>query len=264
MQIPLRCATGLLLLAIGVLSGCVWMRLLDLKGQLADFDRYIEVPPGAGLELRFRQPVLLEEDVDYLLKAKPTAEAENAGIKVRVYVFHHVPVKQVADPPTAITTLLLSVGIRDGKVIFVTLPEPVFQVIPRDLALRGMRAIGRAEVDRDNRSAAAAIQLADLRSPLPTRDALIALFGHPNQRSFIAGTEAVNKAFAGQERLLWRFQLRGETLRSDGKPVIAAIAFTYKPNQDRPTRFQANISGMWLYLDLPPEAPLGATPTMHP
>lgn len=246
MRIPSLCATGLLILAVAALSGCVWLRLLDLKGQFEDFDRYITVPPGPGIELRFNHPVLLDEDLAFLIKSKPTARAEAGGISVRIYAFRHVASAAGPDPQTAATALQLAVGVRDGRIFFVSLPAEVFQVIPREIALRGMRAIGRAEVDRTNRSATAAVDLAGITAQLPTRVELIALFGQPNQVT----------SDAGQQRLLWRFQLQGESLRSDGKPVVAAVAFVFAPEEERPRRFQANISGMWLYLDLPrPVAP---------
>ncbi len=252
MQIPTRCATGLLILALFALSGCVWLRLLELKGQFADFDRYIEVPPGAGVELRFRQPVLLEEDLTFLIKAKPTAQAQAdaANTSVRIYAFAHVPVPGVVDPPSAAKALFLTMGVRGGKLVFVSFPDEVFAVIPRELALRGMRALGRAAVDQAARSATAAVDLAGVAAALPTREALIALFGEPNQRSILADPGPVKP-----ERLLWRFELRGESLRTDGKPVVAAIAFVFAPGAAQPQRFQANLGGMWLYLDLPQPEP---------
>ena len=80
-----------------VLTGCVWLRLLDLKNQFAQFDRYIEVPDGPGIELRFRTPVLLEGDLDRLIRGEPTATAEGGGTTVRSYAFSHI-----TSPRTAI------------------------------------------------------------------------------------------------------------------------------------------------------------------
>ena len=238
-------AASLLFVGLLLLSGCVWLRLLSLKDQFADFDRWIEVPPEPGLELRFRRPVLLAEDLDTLITGKPTASASADDVTVQSYAFSHIPSPEGPDPLGASPILVLLVGIRSGKVAFVSLPPEVFRVVPRELALRGMRALGHATVDTGKHSAMASVDFHGTRSVLPTRAELIALFGTPNSVKLIDG----------RERVLWRYQLQGESLRTDGKPVIAAMAFAFAPGAERPLRFQVNISGMWLYLDLPQADP---------
>lgn len=238
------------LLACLLLSGCVWLRLLDLKNQFADFDRFIAVPPGPGIELRFRQPLLLDEDLDTLIHAQPTATASSGNgadtLTVRSYAFVHVPSDNGPDPASAEPILVLTAGIVRGKLTFIDLPDEVFRVIPRAIALRAMRSLGHATIDRANRSATAALDAHGLDSPLPTGGALVALFGQPNQLTLRDG----------KLRVLWRYRLEGKSLREDGEPVIAALAFSFTPGplpftDQQPVRFQVNVSGMWLYLDLP-------------
>lgn len=267
-RIPLRTilAVPLALAMTLLLSGCVWLRLLDLKDQFAQFDRYITVPPGPGIELQFKHPVLYDVDLDTLITAEPTATA-SAGtggekLTVRSYAFSHMPSESGPDPASAERILVLTAGIRHERLVFVDLPDEVFRVIPRDLALRAMRSLGTATVDRGARSATAAIDLHGVTTPLPTGTELVALFGQPNQ---IVMRE-------GKLRVLWRYRLEGKSLREDGKPVIAAIAFSFAPGapaftEQRPNRFQVNISGMWLYLDLPaaPREPMPlAVPQLLP
>lgn len=268
--LPLRAipaATLLLGLSL-LLCGCVWLRLLDLKDQFAEFDRYITVPPGPGIELQFRHPVLYGVDLDTLIAAEPTATA-TAGtgadtLTVRSYAFCHAPSDLGPDPASAERILVLTAGIRHDRLVFVDLPDEIFRVIPREVALRAMRSLGTATVDRGTRSATSAIDLTGVVTPLPTGNELIALFGQPNQ---IVMRD--NKL-----RVLWRYRLEGKSLREDGQPVIAAIAFSFAPGAQpfgaqRPSRFQVNISGMWVYLDLPvtsspPVEALHATPQPLP
>ena len=244
----IACAVSVLLL-----GGCVWLRLLDLKDQFAEFDRYITVPPGPGIELRFRHPVLLGDDLDTLIRAQPTATAVSGpdadAVLVRSYAFVHVPA-EIPDPVSAERILVLTAGIQHQRLTFVDLPAEIFRVIPRELALRAMRSLGAATVDRGARSATAAVDLHGLNAPLPTGRELVALFGTPNQITLRDG----------RLRVLWRYRLEGKSLREDGQPVIAAIAFAFAPGaasylEQRPLRFQVNISGMWLYLDLPATTP---------
>lgn len=247
-------ASAALLAGILLLSGCVWLRLLDLKDQFAEFDRWIAVPDGPGIELRFTEPVLLGEDLDTLIKAHPTATAVAADLTVRTYAFTHEHSPVGPDPETAERVMVLTAGVRDGKVAFVGLPDEIFRALPRELVLRAMRSFGKAQVDRGTRSATATVDLAGTTAALPTRSQLIALFGLPNQV----------KEIEGRERVLWRYRLDGESLRDDGKPVMAAIAATFRPGEQQPARFQVNVSGMWLYLDLPAQAPAVAVPPTDP
>ncbi len=225
-------------------TGCVWLRLLDLKEQFADFDRWIEVPAGPGIELRFRRPVLLADDLDTLMKARPSASATVDGQEVRAYAFTHQPADGGPDPAGAETSFVLLAGVTDGRVAFITLPPAVFRVIPRELALRAMRSLGGAQVDTRTRSASAPVDLTGVRTPLPDRGQLISLFGRPN-RTMTVGAD---------ERLVWRYTLQAESLREDRQPVIAAMAFTFPPSGARPVRFHVNLGGMWLSLELPTPA----------
>lgn len=250
------------LLAVSLLlSGCVWLRLLDLKNQFAEFDRFIDVPPGSGIELRFRHPLLFAEDLDTVIRAQPTATATSGSgtetLTVRSYAFTHVPAAD-ADPASAETILVLTAGIVHGKLTFVDLPEEIFRVLPRELVLRAMRSLGRATIDRTTRSAASTVDLHDLATPLPTGAALVALFGQPNQLTL----------HDGKIRALWRYRLEGTSLRDDHQPVVAAMAFSFLPGPQpftvqTPRRFQVNVNGMWLYLDLP-DQPQPAQPQPPP
>ncbi len=256
---------GALFAATLLLSGCVWLRLLDLKNQFADFDRWIEVPDNAGLELRFRRPLLLGEDLDTLIRGLPTATVVGPEVTVNSYAFTHVPAEGGPDPASAERILVLTTGIRAGRLAFVDLPPAIFRVIPRELALRAMRSLGHVAVNRIERNATTAVDFTGVTTTLPTGDELVALFGRPNQIS----------EQAGRLRVLWRYRLAGTSLREDGKPVIGAMAFCFTPGPQpfgaqRPTRFQVNVNGLWLYLDLPatvdlqPDAAPDAGPRQPP
>jgi hypothetical protein len=63
------CFRLLILVAVVLaLSGCVWLRLLSVRDQLREFDRFVEATGEPGLELRFREPVLLADDLDTLIQ----------------------------------------------------------------------------------------------------------------------------------------------------------------------------------------------------
>ena len=248
-----------LLVAVLTLGGCVWLRLLTVKHQLQDFDRYIETAGAPGLELRFREPVLLAEDLDVIVQGFPTSVARSgtatvAGVtppdlnEVRAYVFRKVAADQ-PEPDTATLTLVVVCTIQDGLVQRVAFPTEVFAVIPRDLAIAGLRALGNATVDQSAQTATGSLaagsltESAVLAAQLPTRVDLIRQFGTPNRQRRLSDAPA--------DLLLWQYSLMGESLRHDGKPVMAALGFVFSDGSDRPSRFLMTVAGMWGRLDLP-------------
>ena len=230
---------GLLLL----MTGCIWLRLLDLKNQFAEFDRYITVIPGDGIELRFKEPVLLADDLDTLLRGQPTAALPllDDG-EVRVYAFAHIPSILGPDPIGSEGALTILAVLRHDRLESITLPKEVFRVVPRDLALRALRAFGQAKVDTSNRSAQ--VQVDAVAGTIPERQAIIGLFGNPNKIDPLLGKLGTPI----QERLVWRYVLQGQP--PEIPPVQAAIAFVFPGNSAIPNQFQAIIGGMWLRLDL--------------
>ena len=228
----------LFLIAVLLLPGCVYLRLLDLRGQLADFDRYIEVVAGPGLGIRFREPPLDAEDVTTLIGSGPTATAPFPGGEARTYAFTRLPSDQGEDPPGAVTTLVMTTLVAEGRLQAVTFPPEVFRAVPRSLALSALRAMGRAEVDTARRSAE--IPMDPLMDPasVPTGHELVEVFGHPNLRQPLPG---------GGSRWVWRYRLQRP---EEGAPVMAAVAFVFAGGRERPVQFQVHISGMWLYLGL--------------
>jgi hypothetical protein len=57
---------GALAAAALLVSGCVYLRLLQLKRQLADFDANFTVQTAAGLRLNCLHPVVLADDLRFL------------------------------------------------------------------------------------------------------------------------------------------------------------------------------------------------------
>ena len=72
-----------------LLSGCVWTRLLALKGQFKEFDRYVvAVDDGDALLLRFKEPCFRPEDIGYLFGDEtPSERGEAAADGIAVWTY---------------------------------------------------------------------------------------------------------------------------------------------------------------------------------
>lgn len=224
--------------ALLLLPGCVWLRLLDLKVQMQDFDHHLTVLQGPPLELRFRTPPLLAEDVVTLIGAEPSARAPMPGGAVWTYAF--LRLDAAGEPALPVEAMMITAVVRDGRLVALAFPPQVSAVVPGALMEAGLRSLARARVDRATFSASSRVE-ADEPLPLPDRGRLVAVLGTPSRCEILAD---------GGERLVYRYRLAGPR-GADGQPVIGAMAFHFPPAALRPARFSVNLSGKWLYLDLP-------------
>lgn len=239
-------ALAALALTCFVASGCVYLRLLTLRDQFKDFDNQVEVIRDPPLALRFKHPVLLEEDLDSLIGSAPTATATNGPATVRVYTFLHIglpPENEPTDLDAPGATLSLTATIVKDKLTSIAFPPAVFNALDPRLAEAGLRSLARAEVDTVARTATATVVAQELPLP-PDRAALQRIFGLP---SFADLKD-------GQERWVYRYRLVPPAENAQGKPLIAAMAFVFKPNAGHPFRFAVQINGLWLSLGLPEAA----------
>ncbi|MEK7414601.1 MAG: hypothetical protein AAB263_14905, partial [Planctomycetota bacterium] len=163
-----------LLVTVLVLSGCVWTRLLDMKNQFKDFDRYIEpVNDGTSLLLKFKEPCVQPDDIGYLLGGDPTTKTTSVD-KVTTWTYQ---LKRARPDSIGLTITLTS---RDVLADSIKIPPEVLAFIPRDRLLAMIRAFGKAEIDKDKRQATAGLAGADAKPISPGRATIIAALGEPD------------------------------------------------------------------------------------
>lgn len=158
-----------------VLGGCVYLRLLELKHQIADFDRNFGVETNAGVTIVCRNPVLLDDDVRWIGLApehtKRVGHAEEWQVRW---------VKQL--PPgvheRGAFDIVIALVFADHELTRVSIPERYFVVMKKSLLLDLLRSLGRAHVDKSRRSVEAA-----LASARPNLAEIGTLLGAPTSRA---------------------------------------------------------------------------------
>ena len=80
----------MLLLLLISLSACVWLRLLELKNQLAKFDENFATEASDHFTLVFKHPVLLNDDFVTLAKLQPTSKETTATGSRWIQAFHKI------------------------------------------------------------------------------------------------------------------------------------------------------------------------------
>lgn len=160
------------------LGGCVFLRLLEVKRQLAEFDRFFTVDARDGLKLTFANPVLLRRDVTFL-GLHPESRRRAGAIEKWDLRWIKEPAPK-DDPGEVFEQTGRLVFVR-GKLATVEMPERFFAYFPKSVLIAGLRAMGRASVDRAGRTANSELEDADFPEPgRPLRgEDLLGMLGHP-------------------------------------------------------------------------------------
>ena len=111
---------GLFLIII-TLSGCILFRMLEVRDQLNNFDVNFDLNDERGLTLVFKNPVLLSDDVIWLMKGSPVSVKPEQEGQLWTYVFE----KQYAssqDEDGAYDIPIVMV-MKDDKLTEVSFPE---------------------------------------------------------------------------------------------------------------------------------------------
>jgi hypothetical protein len=135
-----------------LLSGCVYLRLLELQHQLASFDRNFTVNETDGLAFTFKAPVLLVDDMAFFNLAPESTEQLGVAMRwhLRWIKDYAAPGEHAAD--YEVQADFIFVG---GKLVRVHLPEPIFSFVKKSFVLSALRSLGHASIDRLNHSARA-------------------------------------------------------------------------------------------------------------
>lgn len=191
-------ASAALLLAALVLGGCVWLRLLALKEQLADFDRGIVAEgEGAALVLRFRQPCVRVSDIGYLLGSEPPTRRDQDADGAWWHTWELE--RSAPEAPLLEVSVAAASPEPEAMVERIAVPPAILACIGRARLLALARAFGRAEVDRERREASAALDAAS--GPPPFRAAAV--------RAALGDPDALEQSDDAQ-RWRYRFRVRGD------------------------------------------------------
>jgi hypothetical protein len=194
---------SLLLLALGAVTllcgGCVYLRLLQLKLQLGDFDQNFAVDSRDGLTLTFKNPVLLDEDVEKFFHWVPDARQRSGTAEKWHFAWVKEPAPgEAGQPPVEIGFDLFFSG---QKLVKIFAPEEFFAAsMPKSLAVAALRSLGHAKVDQDKRQAASTIGSEELQTAAAdrflSRPGLLAALGQPSTRTTKEGLEEWHYQFS--------------------------------------------------------------------
>ncbi len=165
-------AAGLALL----LSGCVFLRLLEFKFQLGKFDQNFALRADDGLVILCHQPVIRTGDVRWF-----GVMPEKIG---RLGQAEQWQVRWVKQPPPGVAEtiqydLTLELGFADDKLNRIAIPEPYFAVMPKAFLVGVIKSFGRGKIDQAGKTVETSVSAPDVASARPRRSAVDKLLGAP-------------------------------------------------------------------------------------
>ena len=231
----------LLLAVVLMLSGCVWLRLLEIKNQLADFDENVRIEVAdRHFIVHLLKPVLFSDDFVYLSKLRPSRIENRAEGTYRWYLdFHMDPVK-TPEQKTKMVSFIMTYNAEHRLAAFDFSPLFV-EMAPPQFLEASIRSLGVGKVDQGRKQLKVdAEDLPKLTAKLPKTADITSVMGPPYQEGRDDGMKV----------LFYRF-------KSDSLPVdkeyeerrIAEAYLYFDPAKDELVRLKGRFAGLKLSID---------------
>ena len=165
-----------LFLILLTLSGCIFFRMLEVRDQLTDFETNFDLNDQRGLTLVFKNPVLLSDDVIWLMKGSPVSVKPEGDGQLWEYVFQkqHTTSQSEGDAYDIPILMLMD----NDKLIEVTFPKRFLKSLSIPLLKKMLASMGNADISKLKRSASSKYTGAD-SSEIPTIDNVKETLGEP-------------------------------------------------------------------------------------
>ena len=230
----------LILIAL-TLTGCVWLRLLQIKNQLADFDENFRIEVAdKHFILHLVDPVLLSADFIYLSKLNPSRiEKLPQGDERWVLDFHLDPAKT---PEQKTKTLSFIMTYTPAHKLAAFDFSPLFvEMAPVAFLEASIRSLGVGKVDQDKKQLKVDPEdLPKLSSSLPKMEAITQVMGPPTDQGMDEGLKV----------LLYRFTADAKPVDKEYEDRRIAEAFLYfDPKKNELVRLKGRFAGLKLSID---------------
>ncbi|HEU5078409.1 MAG TPA: hypothetical protein VFT72_04315 [Opitutaceae bacterium] len=181
-----RFLVSVLLIAVALLAGgCVYLRLLELRNQLADFDKNFAVNTADGIHLIFRHPMLLGDDLRWL-GAEPQ-EIQQRGDDEESWHVRWVKQTKPGVEESSEHDVELFAELRDHELQSLRIPERYFEFFPKSLFVDLLRSTGKAHINKESRQAevSTADEVSTNNQPIavPELDSIEKLLGEPTDKT---------------------------------------------------------------------------------
>ena len=212
-----------------VLTGCIWTRLLTLKHQFADFERFVQVDDRDGLAFNLLTPVLLDSDVCELLGAGPSSAVTNGTRQTWAWSF-----EKVAPPgESGHYDLGFTTSFAAGKLVRLGISDRFHVILSKEMVLEMARALGKGKVNQQKREIASQLEPGkpEMKIDALPRAELLKLLGQP-----LSVKEPKNATI-----LHYEYALKSPSLRP-GQKLLARLDCSLAKSTDKLTQLELTYS----------------------
>lgn len=238
-MIPARRGWNRRLLAVSALaivflcSGCVYLRLLELKRQFGQFDRHFQLQTRDGVRLVCQKPVLLLDDIRWLgLRPETTRKLGRA---------EEWQIRLAKQLPPGVTErgsfhIAFQLTFAEQKLTALAIPESYFALMPKSFLIGVIKSLGGGDVDKSERKLESVVASEEIKLAQPRLPAIDKILGRPTEeRADGAYTiqrfryELVTKeAGAGVFEMTLRFHTAtGDLVHWHGRTPVGDVAFKF-------------------------------------
>lgn len=216
-----------------LLSGCVYLRLLELKNQIGKFDEFFTLQTQDGLAIVCQSPVIRTNDIRWIgLKPENTKKLGQA---------EQWQVRWIKQLPPGVSEkteydIVLNLGFVEDKLTRVSIPERYFAVMPKAFLVGVIKSLGRGRIDKTHKKIEANVSAAEVAAARPSLPSIDKLLGQPTEER-VEGTNTMvryryvpstQESRAGVFDMTLHFDTKsGELLRWQGRTPVGNIGFTF-------------------------------------
>ena len=221
---------GLLSIIISV-TGCMYARFLKLKAQLSNFEKYFELQDEQKLTMVFLEPVLLNDDIVWLLKSDPISRKETEGGELWTYVFE----KQYAgtDDEKEDFDIPVDMFFHEKKLKEVRFPERFLKYLSKPLLAKMFQSMGDAEISKLSRTADSEFK-GNNPLEIPSKGQIVELLGEPFS---VENSD-------GKSKFTYRYKLRETTSGPNGEAFRLTTKFVFQQGGDKLLKAEGDLNGL--------------------
>ena len=225
-------ALGLAAFAL-LFSGCVYLRLLELKKQIDRFEEFFGLQSADGLAIVCHTPVLRTGDVRWIGLKPENVKTLGSAEQWQVRWIKQLPpgVKEKTE-----YDIVLELSFAHDRLTRVKIPERYFAVMPKHFLVGVIRSLGRGRIDKTQKKIDATISAAEIAAARPDLPSIDKLLGQPTAEwqegpnTFVRYryVPSTQEARAGVFEMQLTFETKsGELLNWQGTTPVGKIGFDF-------------------------------------
>jgi len=161
---------------LSTITGCVYLRFLKLKNQMADFNKNFEITEKNGLSLVFLNPVLKKSDMVWLMGTEPTIMEVDGNPDNWIYELKKRYRGKKNEEGNF--DIPLDLTFEKNKLTVFTMPERFSKYFSKSLFAKFLSTLGQAEIDKGDKQASSTYEGAS-KTEIPTTKEIRAVLGKP-------------------------------------------------------------------------------------